>query len=153
MLFFFFFSSRRRHTRCALVTGVQTCALPICPATCCREHPRMNAAMIFPLRSKEGIVPLAPSDTNQFGIGKRGNVEGASPNRGYRVLKALRPSEPLAPFVGVLKLGMEAALHFLVAFDSRAHFTGEWRTGVECVSSRIWQITEGKRSVWGKRGA
>src|SRR3546814_10385546 len=37
----FFFSSRRRHTRCALVTGVQTCALPIsvsllhrsCPAT------------------------------------------------------------------------------------------------------------------------
>src|SRR3546814_18198432 len=31
----FFFSSRRRHTRCALVTGVQTCALPIfmpCPS-------------------------------------------------------------------------------------------------------------------------
>src|SRR3546814_487846 len=27
----FFFSSRRRHTRCALVTGVQTCALPITP--------------------------------------------------------------------------------------------------------------------------
>src|SRR3546814_3946507 len=25
----FFFSSRRRHSRCALVTGVQTCALPI----------------------------------------------------------------------------------------------------------------------------
>src|SRR3546814_2125628 len=29
ILLFFFFSSRRRHTRCALVTGVQTCALPI----------------------------------------------------------------------------------------------------------------------------
>src|SRR3546814_17876047 len=29
-MYFFFFSSRRRHTRCALVTGVQTCALPIC---------------------------------------------------------------------------------------------------------------------------
>src|SRR3546814_4911982 len=29
LLSFFFFSSRRRHTRCALVTGVQTCALPI----------------------------------------------------------------------------------------------------------------------------
>src|SRR3546814_17514651 len=28
----FFFSSRRRHTSCALVTGVQTCALPICQA-------------------------------------------------------------------------------------------------------------------------
>src|SRR3546814_7154045 len=30
MIVLFFFSSRRRHTRCALVTGVQTCALPIC---------------------------------------------------------------------------------------------------------------------------
>src|SRR3546814_13601531 len=30
-LSWFFFSSRRRHTRCALVTGVQTCALPIWP--------------------------------------------------------------------------------------------------------------------------
>src|SRR3546814_3578742 len=29
VLLLFFFSSRRRHTRCALVTGVQTCALPI----------------------------------------------------------------------------------------------------------------------------
>src|SRR3546814_9207989 len=29
MIVLFFFSSRRRHTRCALVTGVQTCALPI----------------------------------------------------------------------------------------------------------------------------
>src|SRR3546814_2019716 len=29
----FFFSSRRRHTRCTLVTGVQTCALPIWTAT------------------------------------------------------------------------------------------------------------------------
>src|SRR3546814_6081061 len=29
LLCVFFFSSRRRHTRCALVTGVQTCALPI----------------------------------------------------------------------------------------------------------------------------
>src|SRR3546814_7787581 len=28
-LLFFFFSSRRRHTSCALVTGVQTCALPL----------------------------------------------------------------------------------------------------------------------------
>src|SRR3546814_5557436 len=31
-MYFCFFSSRRRHTRCALVTGVQTCALPILSA-------------------------------------------------------------------------------------------------------------------------
>src|SRR3546814_16256533 len=37
---FFFFSSRRRHTRCALVTGVQTCALPIW------LHPRAHGAVL-----------------------------------------------------------------------------------------------------------
>src|SRR3546814_5255590 len=31
LLFFFVFSSRRRHTICAVVTGVQTCALPVSP--------------------------------------------------------------------------------------------------------------------------
>src|SRR3546814_8587642 len=50
----FFFSSRRRHTRCALVTGVQTCALPIFRSGCldatCRTvalacpHERRHAA-------------------------------------------------------------------------------------------------------------
>src|SRR3546814_10630862 len=35
----FFFSSRRRHTRCALVTGVQTCALPISPPCCSPSTP------------------------------------------------------------------------------------------------------------------
>src|SRR3546814_20935005 len=37
----FFFSSRRRHTRCALVTGVQTCALPL---------PRMEPPRVVPSR-------------------------------------------------------------------------------------------------------
>ena len=36
--FFFFFSSRRRHTRCADVTGVQTCALPISPIEVVPRH-------------------------------------------------------------------------------------------------------------------
>src|SRR3546814_9552145 len=36
-----FFSSRRRHTRCALVTGVQTCALPIFE----RDIPRLVEAI------------------------------------------------------------------------------------------------------------
>src|SRR3546814_7938122 len=35
---FFFYSSRRRHTRCALVTGVQTCALPICKPRHLSQH-------------------------------------------------------------------------------------------------------------------
>src|SRR3546814_2190310 len=40
LFFFFCFSSRRRHTRCALVTGVQTCALPI------SAHLKAHAASI-----------------------------------------------------------------------------------------------------------
>src|SRR3546814_20206840 len=61
----FVFSSRRRHTRCALVTGVQTCALPIC-------HPdagRFNAGqklifwsvVLFGLAlSATGVIMLFP---------------------------------------------------------------------------------------------
>src|SRR3546814_10686632 len=40
--FCFFFSSRRRHTRCALVTGVQTCAFPICFARNSSPRSRPN---------------------------------------------------------------------------------------------------------------
>src|SRR3546814_4818418 len=39
ILVLFFFSGRRRHTRCALVTGVQTCALPISPSPCSSDRP------------------------------------------------------------------------------------------------------------------
>src|SRR3546814_4438652 len=44
----FFFSSRRRHTRCALVTGVQTCALPIFLAAqnCCNSQCRHCRAKV-----------------------------------------------------------------------------------------------------------
>src|SRR3546814_5193510 len=37
----FFFSSSRRHTRCALVTGVQTCALPISTTSGAALLPRL----------------------------------------------------------------------------------------------------------------
>src|SRR3546814_7949592 len=51
MLFLFFFSSRRRHTRCALVTGVQTCALPILP-----EGARGFIDSIPALRNRECVI-------------------------------------------------------------------------------------------------
>src|SRR3546814_11525238 len=47
----FFFSSRRRHTRCALVTGVQTCALPILTIT----------AKDIDARVDEEVKAVAPS--------------------------------------------------------------------------------------------
>src|SRR3546814_2631357 len=50
VVWFFFFSSRRRHTRCALVTGVQTCALPIlCGAAArLRATQRVDDVLAFP---------------------------------------------------------------------------------------------------------
>src|SRR3546814_1521631 len=67
---FFFFSSRRRHTRCALVTGVQTCALPIYVlyldadeetllkrfSETRRRHPLSNASRSLAERSEERRV-------------------------------------------------------------------------------------------------
>src|SRR3546814_8982954 len=47
-----FFSSRRRHTRCALVTGVQTCALPICVRTTPGRHAHRTT----------DVFPRAPPD-------------------------------------------------------------------------------------------
>src|SRR3546814_8098249 len=47
----FCFSSRRRHTRCALVTGVQTCALPI-----------FGALFVVALRDLDGIAGIDQVD-------------------------------------------------------------------------------------------
>src|SRR3546814_13882344 len=44
----FFFSSRRRHTRCALVTGVQTCALPIYEETKRAREGKVNGETAGP---------------------------------------------------------------------------------------------------------
>src|SRR3546814_4144797 len=61
----FFFSSRRRHTRCALVTGVQTCALPISAlrvaqrvARPCRVRATLDAGRApgFHLRSSHSTI-------------------------------------------------------------------------------------------------
>src|SRR3546814_7073074 len=48
---FFFFSSRRRHTSCALVTGVQTCARPICAAAA--DEKSALAKKLLPLASDD----------------------------------------------------------------------------------------------------
>src|SRR3546814_7921789 len=55
LFFIFFFSSRRRHTRCALVTGVQTCALPIWTAFPPQGLARATAVL---LHQREGRAPV-----------------------------------------------------------------------------------------------
>src|SRR3546814_9917112 len=59
---FFFFSSRRRHTRCASVTGVQTCALPI---SCMRLSP--DRIFLAELRGPETWDYLAALNTGHPG--------------------------------------------------------------------------------------
>src|SRR3546814_5917276 len=61
----FFFSSRRRHTRCALVTGVQTCALPISTRrSCWCSSPALPA---FPWPISRGRRPTESADRRQNG--------------------------------------------------------------------------------------
>src|SRR3546814_4106261 len=61
MIMFFVFSSRRRHTSCALVTGVQTCALPILAT-----NPYFNGTspvdpLVFPARSLALLAKFPPT--------------------------------------------------------------------------------------------
>src|SRR3546814_10068051 len=55
VLLFFCFSSRRRHTRCALVTGVQTCALPISHRHC---RLQLQCCSLIPLARKACVPPF-----------------------------------------------------------------------------------------------
>src|SRR3546814_10155380 len=66
-VFFFFFSSRRRHTRCALVTGVQTCALPICKvgAKEAERHAHDEQRADDPRRCGERQIEPAAPDADQ----------------------------------------------------------------------------------------
>src|SRR3546814_5398534 len=58
---FFFFPSRRRHTSCALVTGVQTCALPIFDV--------MGAKILRPADAVAGLRQIGEEPWKRDGIG------------------------------------------------------------------------------------
>src|SRR3546814_18305464 len=83
MFFCFFFSSRRRHTRCALVTGVQTCALPIFP-----QRASLCALRIF-LEQSAVLDDFADETLDHFGhgaeflrtLGQQPGIQGRSEER------------------------------------------------------------------------
>src|SRR3546814_6953613 len=83
--FFFLFSSRRRHTRCALVTGVQTCALPIFLMTGATADPTTDPRPVV------NSVRCAPHDisstisalSEMLGKPNLGGVSGTTSSR-YR---------------------------------------------------------------------
>src|SRR3546814_8155864 len=82
----FFFSSRRRHTRCALVTGVQTCALPI-------SNRSASPTSTPPLRHPQPALPDNPRIrpmryqldlTLRQAEGALARVLGTAERRGFR---------------------------------------------------------------------
>src|SRR3546814_1825227 len=81
VFFFFFFSSRRRHTSCALVTGVQTCALQISLATGQHQRPRLAITIAVDRlqhqRQQDKIhEPRGDQHTDQVIRVERGKVPG-----------------------------------------------------------------------------
>src|SRR3546814_5886641 len=76
----FVFSSRGRHTRCALVTGVQTCALPIlfiCTAGTCGFA--ICATRLIPVAKKRGSSPAPWIDCAKSGANWPPTVETLTP--------------------------------------------------------------------------
>src|SRR3546814_2707907 len=79
ILFGFFFSSRRRHTRCALVTGVQTCALPI-----------FAARGIGALHGADDVAALAHAAQRVGKLGREAPVRGSNLRREPESLERLQ---------------------------------------------------------------
>src|SRR3546814_3331696 len=78
-----FFSSRRRHTRCALVTGVQTCALPIKA-----HHEGLILSLLIPSLSRdEGRGPTRVSTI----VDTRSSLRGAQRRRNPATAGSPRP--------------------------------------------------------------
>src|SRR3546814_2520242 len=96
-LYFFFFSSRRRHTSCDLVTGVQTCALPISGATmlpiCCAGLPRRVGDMLheMPKHRATAVVPHEDNDAVGSSVAKT-RAGGRSSLRRWRRKKVVKQS-------------------------------------------------------------
>src|SRR3546814_7083639 len=83
----FFFSSRRRHTRCALVTGVQTCALPICSRSLSAQARRMTA----PIMRDVDIVSQTHTETTPA------TVETATATAGGSALTVIGDTTAIGP--------------------------------------------------------
>src|SRR3546814_10157633 len=89
----FFFSSRRRHTRCALVTGVQTCALPIWTG--------FAAFAGFP-----GVLPAIVLTPTEKALPRRGQErhEGAIAAKMTSLCKVLRSEEHTSELQSLMRI-------------------------------------------------
>src|SRR6184192_278135 len=102
--FVFFFSSRRRHTRCRLVTGVQTCALPISEAL--RQIPGLR--LIGTAKEKASVLSFLLGDVHPHDIGTILDREGIAIRTGHHC------AQPL-----MRRLGVAATARASLAFYNR----------------------------------
>src|SRR3546814_15802419 len=128
----FFFSSRRRHTSCALVTGVQTCALPISnfkEAQTARIAP--GQPVIIRVDALEGadihgkVARIAQAAGNEFSIIKPDNATGPFVNVPHRITVRITP-DPDCPLNARLRPAMSAE----ASVDTRAGPVPSDRTSV-----------------------
>src|SRR3546814_1011004 len=89
---FFLFSSRRRHTRCALVTGVQTCALPI---SMDGDIPQMDGAADGADGVGPGLALVATDGWRELGLScRRYRHDAAYRKPGRRAAAGRRQAKP-----------------------------------------------------------
>src|SRR3546814_5350027 len=140
MFDYFFFSSRRRHTICALVTGVQTCALPI-SARALPRHPRRR-----PNRTAEGWrLHYAPANAPTGRMATKSTIYKAElqlsdMDRHYYATHALTLAQHPSETEGRLMIRLLAfALHADDALEFGRGLSSddadERRGGKECVST------------------
>src|SRR3546814_8700921 len=106
-MYCFFLSSRRRHTRCALVTGVQTCALPIFPEIA-STYSTINTGATMGKHKASVLVRLVPHE--------------------QRAVKPATLADPIRQRLSVIP-GIE------VAILQEGLRSEERRVGKECVST------------------
>src|SRR3546814_8318139 len=104
----FVFSSRRRHTRCALVTGVQTCALPISRQPATLDPIGQQDAAVCTVLGGDAADPVRRQG---IGIGRpesrcRVGARQLRPRRG--AVPAMRTQQVVAAFV--VEFGAEAGI-------------------------------------------
>src|SRR3546814_20416208 len=109
----FFFSSRRRHTRCALVTGVQTCALPICRVHFLETEPEATTADALAAAAFQIAQTVSATGIVCF------TTSGSTPRRVARE----RPPVPIFVLTSTLaparRLGLLWAVHAVQMRDVR----------------------------------
>src|SRR3546814_3892301 len=122
-----FFASRRRHTRCAVVTGGQTCALPIC------EQRKVDRVIVYGVGAacmaieNSGWKPTDEESQERTGVMIGSGIGGLQAIEEAAVLLNTRGPRRISPF-----FIPSALINLASGHVSRSE---ERRVGQECVST------------------